>query len=193
MQGGSVSSTGILVKPTEDLPAISASMLSGYDVLMFALTTGELAFSPDQRAAILRFVENGGGFVGVHSATDTLYQWPEYGQLVGAYFKDHPWTQTGSIVTEDPAHPASGGLTAPFSLKEEFYTFRENPRHRVHVLARLDPASVGASGDFPLVWAQTRGRGRSYYNALGHFNETWRDPNFIRQLTAGIRWAAGRS
>jgi type 1 glutamine amidotransferase len=75
---------------------------------------------------------------------------------------------------------------------EEFYTFRENPRGRVQVLMRLDPASVGASGDYPLAWAQPFGSGRSYYNALGHFPETWRDERFQQQMTAAVRWAAER-
>jgi type 1 glutamine amidotransferase len=177
---------------TEDVPAITASALADQDVLFFALTSGELAFSADQRGAILSFVSGGKGFVGAHSATDTLYEWPEYGRLVGAYFKEHPWTQQATVVVEDATHPASRGLGDRFSLLEEFYTFRENPRPRVEVLLRLDPASVGTSGDFPLAWAQTVGNGRSYYNALGHFSSTWNDPRFQQQMLEGIRWASGR-
>jgi type 1 glutamine amidotransferase len=119
------------VTATEDLHDVTASRLAATDVLMFALTTGELAFDADQKMAITRFVADGGGFIGIHSAADTLYQWPEYGQLVGAYFKEHPWTQT-------------------------------------------------------------IGRGRAYYNALGHFEATWNDPWFRRQLAAAIQWTAGR-
>ena len=75
---------------------------------------------------------------------------------------------------------------------EEFYTFRENPRPRVQVLVRLDAASVGSTGDYPIAWAQSFGSGRAYYNALGHFPETWRDPRFRRQMIGAIRWAAKR-
>ena len=89
----------------------------------------------------------------MHSATDTLYEFPDYGRLVGAYFKEHPWTQQGRVIVEDASHPAAGVRDA-FTLEEEFYTFRENPRPRVQVLMRLDAASVGAIGDYPLVWAQ---------------------------------------
>jgi type 1 glutamine amidotransferase len=75
---------------------------------------------------------------------------------------------------------------------DEFYTFRENPRPRVQVLVRLDAASVGSTGDYPIAWAQPYGGGRAYYNALGHFPETWRDPRFQRQIAGAIRWAAKR-
>jgi len=173
---------------TEDLPLISASSLAAYDVLFFALTSGELDFTADQKMAIVNFVTGGGGFLGVHSASDTLYEWPDYGRLVGAYFKEHPWIQSATVVVENQSHPAAAGLGDRFTILEEFYTFRENPRPRVQVLLRLDATSVGSEGDYPLAWVQTFGRGRSYYNALGHFSETWNDPRFQRQLLGAIRW-----
>jgi len=180
------------VAATENLADLSAARLSSIDVLMFALTSGELPFDASQKAAIAAFVEQGGGFIGIHSATDTLYEWPDYGRIVGAYFKEHPWTQTATVVVEDGSHPATAGVETPFRLLEEFYTFQRNPRGTVHVLESLDPRSVGADGDFPLAWTQTIGRGRSYYNALGHFSETWNDAWFQRQLAAAIKWTAGR-
>jgi type 1 glutamine amidotransferase len=186
------SSRDFTVSATEDLGAFSAANLINYDVIFFANTSGELAFSADQKAAIVTFVSTGKGFIGSHSATDTLYEWPDYGRLVGAYFKEHPWTQQGAVIVEDAGHPAAAGLGDRFALLEEFYTFRENPRSRVQVLLRLDAASVGSTGDYPLAWAQTFGSGRAYYNALGHFSETWNDPRFQRQLTGAIRWAAAR-
>jgi type 1 glutamine amidotransferase len=181
------------VTSTDDLPAISAANLASYDVLVFALTSGELAFTDDQKRAILDFVSGGRGFIGVHSASDTLYEWADYGRLVGAYFSEHPWTQQAAVLVEDGSHPATAGLGERFAITEEFYTFRDNPRPRVHVLLRLDPSSVGASGDYPLAWAQSFGSGRAYYNALGHFSETWGDPRFQRQIAGAIRWAAGRN
>jgi type 1 glutamine amidotransferase len=177
---------------TEDLSAVSASSLAAYDVICFVLTSGELDFSVAQKSAIADFVAGGGGFIGVHSASDTLYEWSDYGRLVGAYFKEHPWTQPATVVVEDQSHPATIGLGERFSILEEFYTFRENPRGRVQVLLRLDAASVGSAGDFPLAWSQSFGAGRAYYNALGHFSETWTDPRFQRQLAGAIRWAARR-
>ena len=180
------------ITPTEDLGALSTANLANYDVLFFALTSGELPLTNQQKAAVLAFVAEGKGFLGAHSATDTLYDWPEYGQLIGAYFKEHPWTGSASVIVEDATHPATAGLGDRLSLVEEFYTFRENPRPTVQVLLRLDAASVGAMGDYPLAWVRTSGTGRVYYNALGHFPETWRDPRFQQQISGAIRWAAKR-
>ena len=188
----SLPASEISVAATEDLATVRPSTLAEFDVLMFALTSGELPFSADQKTAIVDFVSGGGGFVGVHSASDTLYEWPEYGRLVGAYFKEHPWTQQASLIVEDGSHPAAAGLGDRFSIVEEFYTFRENPRPRVQVVVRLDAASVGSTGDYPIAWAQSYGSGRAYYNALGHFPETWRDQRFQRQIVGAIRWAARR-
>jgi type 1 glutamine amidotransferase len=192
MKGLSASSRSFTVDATEDVSSISAGSLAPYDVLVFALTTGELEFTADQKSAIVTFVSQGKGFIGVHSAADTLYEWADYGRLVGAYFKEHPWTQAATVVVEDATHPSTAGLGDRFSIMEEFYTFRDNPRSGVHVLLRLDASSVGAAGDYPLAWIHAFGAGRSYYNALGHFAETWRDPLFQRQLVGAIQWAANR-
>ena len=183
--------SGFTISATEDLSRFTAAGLVGRRRVMFALTSGELPFTPAQRTALIDAINGGKGFIGIHSATDTLYEFPDYGRLVGAYFKEHPWTQQGRVIVEDASHPAAG-VRDPFTLEEEFYTFRENPRGRVQVLMRLDASSVGASGDFPLVWAHTFGSGRAYYNALGHFPATWRDSRFQAQLVAAIRWTGGR-
>ena len=189
----SLAATGALsVNATEDLSLVNSDTLRNYDVVMFALTSGELPFSAAQKSALIDFVSGGHGFIGVHSATDTLYEWPDYGGLVGAYFKEHPWTQQGSVVVENPSHPANAGVTDRLSITEEFYTFQENPRSRVDVLLHLDAASVGATGDYPLAWAHSVGAGRAYYNALGHFPETWRDARFQRMLASAVAWTAGR-
>lgn len=180
------------VMTTEDLSLINADTLRSYDVVMFALTTGELPLAESQKTALIDFVSSGHGFIGIHSATDTLYEWPDYGRLVGAYFREHPWTQQGTVVVEDPSHPANAGIANRFSIMEEFYTFQENPRGRVGVLLRLDAASVGSTGDYPLAWAQSFGAGRSYYNALGHFSETWMDSRFQRLLANAITWTSGK-
>ena len=192
MAGLAASTREFTVTATEQVSMMTESGLSAYDVLFFALTSGELPFTSDQKAAIVNFVSSGKGFLGAHSATDTLYEWADYGRLVGAYFKEHPWTQQATVIVEDPSHPAAAGIGDRFALMEEFYTFRENPRPRVQVLLRLDAASVGATGDYPLAWAHSFGSGRAYYNALGHFSSTWTDARFQRQLQGAIRWVAGR-
>jgi type 1 glutamine amidotransferase len=190
---GLAASTGeFTVTVTEDLSALSSSSLAAHDVVMFALTSGELPLSADQKSALVDFVSGGRGFIGVHSATDTLYEWPDYGRLVGAYFREHPWTQPAVVIVEDRSHPSTAGLGGQFSIREEFYTFRDNPRPRVQVLLRLDAASVGATGDYPLAWSHGFGSGRAYYNALGHFSDTWTDQRFQQQLVGALRWVAGR-
>jgi type 1 glutamine amidotransferase len=177
---------------TETPGDLTASRLSTVDVLMFVLTSGELAMDDAQKAAMLAFVQNGGGFIGVHSATDTFSTWPEYGALVGAYFKEHPWTQEATVSVEAPSHAATDTLGASFRLLEEFYTFRDNPRPRVEVLLSLVAASVGATGDFPLAWTQNVGTGRSFYTALGHFDSTWHDTRFQAHIRGAIAWAGKR-
>ncbi|MGH9221449.1 MAG: ThuA domain-containing protein [Vicinamibacterales bacterium] len=186
-----VNSLGFTVTATDDLSRFTTAGLSDVDVIMFALTSGELPLTAAQRAALIDAVNGGRGFIGIHSATDTLYEFPDYGRLVGAYFKEHPWTQPARVLVEDASHPATG-IRDAFTLEEEFYTFRDYPRPRVQVLLRLDPASVNTMGDYPLAWAHSFGRGRAYYNALGHFPATWRDARFQNQLIAAIRWAAGK-
>jgi type 1 glutamine amidotransferase len=173
------------------LAALDPPALAEHDVLCFANTSGELPLGEDQKRAILDFVAGGKGFVGTHSATDTCYDWPGYGELVGAYFQSHPWVQPATVLVEDAGHPSTRGLGASFAIAEEFYTFRANPRPDVRVLLRLDASSVGADGDYPLAWWKPYGAGRVYYNALGHFAETWEDPRFHAQLLGALRWAAG--
>ena len=180
-----------IVTATDDARRLNAEELSEVDVVMFALTSGELPLTPEQRAALVLAIDDGKGFIGIHSATDTLREWPDYGRMVGAYMIDHPWTQVGRVLVDDIAHDATG-IRDPFSIEEEFYVFGSTPPPGAQVLLWLDAASVGATGDLPLAWAHAFGTGRAYYNALGHFPSTWRDARFQRQLIAAIRWTARR-
>lgn len=186
------------ITATEDLTAISADNLRNYSAVLF-FTSGELALSPAQRIALLEFVRGGGGFGGVHSATDTLYTWPEYGELIGGYFDGHPWVQPVRIDIEDPGHPATKHLASPFEILEEIYQFRAFDRSRVRVLMTLDTTSVDrdAAGahtgteDFPLAWVRSYGSGRVFYSALGHFDETWRDARFLEMMKGALLWLTG--
>ncbi len=181
-----------------DVSQITAAGLSSYDGLFF-YTTGELPLDALQKQALLDFVRNGKGFGGVHSATDTNYTWPEYGDLIGAYFDGHPWVQLVTIQVEDPEHPAVRHLAPSFTITEEIYQFRNFSRDRVRVLMTLDVRSVDKNApginrtdnDFALAWVRAFGSGRVFYTALGHFDETWRDPRFQQHLLEGIRWMMG--
>lgn len=188
--------TVTLLPDVPDLVGLTAEVLAQTDVVFFANSSGELPLDDTQRRALLEFVFNGGGFAGAHSATDTLYEWPEYGQLVGAYFQDHPWTREVRVTLEDAAHPVTQGLDTSEEWLEEVYVFRNNPRPHVHVLFSLDATSVGANPateDHPLAWCAGYGTGRTFYTALGHFESMWQGARFQRLLLNGFRWAAGRT
>ena len=173
------------------LSRLSAALLAEHDVLCFVHTSGELPFTDEQKRAILDFVAGGKGFVGVHGASATLYEWPAYGEMLGAFFREHPWKQPGVVVVEDGEHPSTRHLPPTFGVTDEFYTFRTRPRDIAHILLRADPASLGTEGDMPLAWTRPYGSGRVYYNALGHFDAGWEEPEFQAQLRGGLRWAAG--
>src|SRR5207249_2316597 len=183
---------------SEDLSLISADSLRDFDVLYF-FTSGELELSDQQKTDLLAFVRDGKGFGGVHSATDTLYNWPEYGELIGAYFNGHPWYQEVSIKIEDPDNPIVQPLAPSFRITDEIYQFRNFSRDRVHVLMSLDTSSVdlGApevardDGDFPLAWIRNYGQGRGCYTALGHPSDPWRDERFQNILLNALIWLAG--
>jgi uncharacterized protein len=182
-----------------DATVLSEQNLRNYAAVIF-YTTGELPLDEARKRALMEFVRGGRGFVGIHSATDTFYQWPEYLELIGGYFDGHPWHQEVTVRVEDRGHPATAHLPEKFTLRDEIYQFRSWSRGRVHVLLSLDPASVDltkpgvkrADRDFALAWTREYGRGRMFYTALGHEPDVWRDPRFQQHLVGGIRWAIGR-
>jgi type 1 glutamine amidotransferase len=186
------------VVSTEDVSMIDAAVLRGFDILFF-FTSGELPLSDAQKADLLDFVRSGKGFGGVHSATDTLYGWPEYAELIGGVFDGHPWAREVSIRVEDPAHPAAAHLPASFTLADEIYQFRSFSREKVRVLLTLDTSSVDLNaegvrrtdGDFALAWCRQYGAGRVFYTALGHPEGVWLDARFQTMLVNAFRWLAG--
>jgi type 1 glutamine amidotransferase len=194
-----VSQSGVLeIVHTEDVTQINAANLRGFDAVYF-FTSGELPLSPQQKTDLLDFVRQGKGFGGSHSATDTLYTWPEYGEMIGGIFDGHPWAQEASFDVEDPASPLVRHMAPGFRATEEVYQFRNFSRDRVRVLVSLDTRSVnlGASGvnrtdgDFPLVWIRRYGAGRVFYSAFGHFVESFRLPIFRTMLLQSLLWLTG--
>ncbi|MCG5212833.1 ThuA domain-containing protein [Streptosporangium sp. KLBMP 9127] len=164
----------------------------GCAAVVFLSTSGDI-LTPESRDTLRAYVAAGGGFVGIHSAACTEYGWPAYGDLLGARFAGHPELQPGLITVEDHDHPATAHLGATWRLTDEWYDFRANPRGSVRVLASADESSYdGGSmgGDHPLVWCREYGEGRSFYTALGHTAEIYRDPDFCRHLLGGIAYAA---
>lgn len=181
---------------TNDASVIDADLLRNYDAVMF-FTSGELPMNPVQKNALMDFIKSGKGFIGVHSATDTLYKWPEYGEMLGGYFDGHPWSQEVTINVEDPNFPGMNFLGKSFRFKEEVYQYRNWSRDKVHVLLSMDNNSVDvnrgkrADKDYAMAWSKKHGKGRVLFNGLGHYPEMWNDPRFQRMLLDGIRWAMG--
>jgi uncharacterized protein len=183
---------------TQDCSLISEASLKQYAAVVF-FTTGELPLDDAQKKAFIEFVRSGRGFVGIHSATDTFYKWPEYLELIGGYFDGHPWHQEVTLRVEDKAHPATAHFPASFTINDEIYQFRDWSRDRVHVLLSLDPASIDLTKkgvkrtdkDFAVSWTREFGKGRMFYTSLGHEAAVWKDPRFQQHLMGGIRWATG--
>jgi type 1 glutamine amidotransferase len=167
---------------------LTPDVLKRAAAVVFLLTSGELPLSPPEKRSLLNFVSHGGGFVGFHSATDTFHHWPGYIRLIGAEFSHHPAPSTKRVIVEDRGTPATRGLRASFAIHEEFYVFQHDPRPRVHVLARLD---THGGPDRPLVWCRRSGSGRVFYDAMGHFPQTWSDSRQLSLVSGGIAWAAG--
>ena len=184
---------GFEVDATED-PGAFESPLGGYGVVVFLSTSGEV-LTPAGREQFMAYLRDGGGFVGVHAAACTEYDWPYYGELLGAWFDRHPAYQPGKAVVEDRGHPATRHLPAVWEFADEWYDFRTNPRGSVRVLVSADESSYeggGMGADHPLAWCREQGAGRVFYTALGHASEAYQDPDFRAHLLGGIRWAAGR-
>lgn len=187
---------GFAVEATEDAARFTDEQLEGYDAVVFFNTTGD-ALDTGQQAAFERYIREGGGFVGVHAAADTEYDWAWYGGLVGAYFESHPAIQTATVDIATDLHPSTEDLPGRWARRDEWYNFRTNPREAgVRVLATLDEDSyspgTGAMGsDHPISWRHDYGGGRAWYTGLGHIPESYREGPFLEHLLGGIRDAAG--
>jgi type 1 glutamine amidotransferase len=188
------------VTATEDTSEFSTENLDRYAAVMF-YTSGELPMSGAQKAALLDFVRSGRGFLGVHSAADTFYSWPDYLDLVGGYFNGHPWHQAAVIEVADPSDPLVAFLGNSLQFDDEIYQISDFDYRRSHVLLRLDPSSVdlGKTGvhqrfyGWPLAWKRFYGQGRVFYTALGHEASVWQDHRYQRMLTNAILWCMRRS
>ena len=188
------------VTATEDLSEFTTGNLERYGAVIF-FTTGELPMSDAQKAALLDFVRSGGGFLGVHSATDTFYAWPAYLDLIGGYFDGHPWHQAVTIDVVDRGDPLVSFLGTSLQLEDEIYQIRDFDHRGSHVLLRLAQSSVDLSKagvhrrvyGWPLAWKRFYGQGRVFYTALGHEASVWEDARYQRVLTNAVLWTMRRS
>ena len=182
---------GYRVNHTEAPDEFTDETFADYDVVIFMSTSGDV-LDETQQDAFKRYIQAGGGFVGVHSASGTEYDWPWYGKLVGAYFTKHPAIQETDIHITAPDHVCVHDMPNPWTWKDEWYNFRD-VQPGLTVLATVDEASYegGTMGEnHPLIWCQEYDGGRSFYTAIGHPSEAYVDPTFVEHLHRGILWAA---
>lgn len=188
------SENNFLVDTTEDANAFTPQNLKQYAAVIFFHTTGDVLDSV-QQLAFQEYIEHGGGFVGVHAATDTEYDWPWYGKLVGAYFVSHPAQQEAVIKVADRHRSlATQPLPDDWKRKDEWYNFRDI-QPDLHILLTIDEKSYtgGINGDVhPMSWYHDYEGGRAFYTELGHTKESYIDPLYLAHLLGGINYAIGR-
>ena len=189
-------------KDTIDLSMITADYLKQFDALIF-FTQGDPPLTDDAKKAILDFVKNGKGYVGMHCGADSFYQWPEYGaNLSGAYFNGHGSVNNKplTLIVEDQKHPATKMLGKTWVIADEFYTYKPESfsRDKVRVLLSVDSENsdltgqkMTKGGDFPLAWCKTYEKGRCFYTALGHREDVWTNAVYQETLLGGIKWVLG--
>lgn len=181
---------GFAVEASEGVHSFRKERLARYDALVFLSTSGAV-LDEEGRAALVQYMDAGGSWLGVHGASTTEYDWPYFGELVGAWFDRHPSIQPAVLTVEDAAHPATAQLGKQWAWTDEWYAFRRNPRADVNVLLSVDESGYegGTMGaDHPVAWCREFGGGRSFYTALGHGAEAFRDVLFQQHLLGALNW-----
>jgi type 1 glutamine amidotransferase len=181
----------MLVDTTSESATFLQPDLDTYNAIVFMSTTGDV-FNDDEQAAFKKYINNGGGFVGIHAATDTEYGWPWYNHLVGGYFKSHPKQQEAVLNVLDGNHKSTKHLPAQWKRFDEWYNFKDM-QPGLHILMTIDEKSyeggeMGAS--HPMAWYHKFDGGKAFYTELGHTNESYADPLFLIHILGGIQYAA---
>ncbi|WP_345948175.1 ThuA domain-containing protein [Mucilaginibacter sp. PAMB04274] len=181
------------VDTTTDATRFSYNNLKKYDAVIFLNTTGDV-LNDAQQLEFQKYIRSGKGFVGIHAATDTEYEWPWYGQLSGAYFSSHPKVQQAVLQVVEPANDFTKHLPAKWTKTDEWYNFKWIS-DKLHVVLTLDESSYtgGKNGvGHPMSWYQEFEGGRVFTTALGHTDESYTDPLFLQHVLAGIKYAIGK-
>lgn len=184
---------GIHSMHSEDSSMISDEKLQPFDAIIFFQTTGNILDSI-QQLALQKFIKSGKGFVGIHSAADTEYDWPWYVNMVGAQFADHPDIQSATLQKVDTSHIASRNLPARWTRTDEWYNFKQPP-DSVQVLMTIDETTYhgGTMGaNHPMSWCHSYDGGKAFYTALGHTVESYKDTIFLDHILNGVLWAANK-
>ncbi|MCC7186049.1 MAG: ThuA domain-containing protein [Acidobacteria bacterium] len=181
-------------KKTDGTNASGGPNLSNVDAIFF-MGHREVPIDAEQKAELLEFVREGTGFVAAHVGLTAFDSWPEFLDLLGARFDQHPISGPGTIINESPDFPATKHFPPSFAFSDEFYQPKLISRENVDVLLRLDLANVPASpglrlnGDYPLAWAKTYGKGRVFYGSFAHAPETWDIRDVQQMYFEAMRWA----
>jgi type 1 glutamine amidotransferase len=181
------------VDTTENADIFTRENLAKYDAIVFLNTSGNV-LNDEQQKAFVEYIGQGGGYVGIHAASDTEWDWPWYGKLVGAYFDDHPELQEATIRVTNQEHPSTVHLPELWTRFDEWYNFKSNPRNQVNVLAEVDESTYEGgtmNGDHPIAWYHEYEGGRAWYTALGHTKESYQEPKFLEHILGGIIYATG--
>jgi type 1 glutamine amidotransferase len=182
------------VDTTTDSSYFSRKTLKKYDAVIFLSTTGNV-LNDEEQAAFEHYIQKGGGYVGVHAATDTEYDWPWYNRLVGAYFKSHPKQQEAVLNVVDQTNIATKHLPATWKRFDEWYNFKSMQMEGVHVLITIDEKSYtgGENGEnHPMAWYHDFDGGRAFYTELGHTDDSYKDPLYLQHLLGGIQYAMNK-
>ncbi|WP_316841533.1 ThuA domain-containing protein [Pedobacter gandavensis] len=177
---------------TTDAKKFNTQHLKQYAAIVFLNTTGDV-FDTQQEKAFETYIKSGGGFVGVHAATNTEFDWPWYGKLVGAYFVKHPAPQFANLKVIDTKTIATSHLPEIWNRKDEWYNFRDISPD-LHILINVDESSYkgGSNGaNHPMAWYQDFDGGRAFYTGLGHTAASYTDPLFLQHLWGGLQYAMG--
>jgi type 1 glutamine amidotransferase len=172
--------------------------LNDFDAIFF-FGVREIDLSAEQRADLLSFVrDDGKGFVAAHSAATAFFSWPEFGDLLGGRFDEHPWNIIdGTVVVDDPTHPAMRHMPPRAVFHDELYQLKDFSRDKLHVLAHLDASRLDLTAplvhrkdsDFPAAWSKNYGKGRVFYSILGHAPDDWDNPLLQQMYLQAIRWS----
>ncbi|MDB5032281.1 ThuA domain-containing protein [Mucilaginibacter sp.] len=192
---------GFAVDSTVNESKFTDDNLKQYSAIIFLSTTGDFFKKDESKAALKNYIEHGGGYVGIHAATDAEYNWQWYGDLSGGYFKGHPGgTPLATLDVVDSTSIATKHLPRRWTRKDEWYHYKFIAKD-LHVLIKLDETSfkyepkdekLKMGADHPLAWYHDFDGGRSFYTELGHTDETYSDPLFLQHLLGGIEYAMGR-
>jgi uncharacterized protein len=184
---------GFQVEQTDNAAHITSNNLRRFKAVVFLNTTGDV-LNNSQQTAFESYIKSGNGFVGVHSASDTEYNWPWYGGLVGAYFKNHPAVQQASVQTISRTFNGYQQLPSLWTRADEWYNF-QSLASGLNILLAVDESTYqgGQHGNLhPVTWWHHYSGGRSFYTAMGHTDESYTEPAFMQHLLGGIHYAMGR-